>query len=122
MPPFSESTQSSRFPQLVHVLGDHLAGLGRVLGSDLVDPLAERLRRDGAVVAYFAQLLDEASQAQSWRSVPSSRFRWMALSILSADIRGMPSSFRYYKTKQLAETWAKATFRMYAVGKVKGQV
>jgi hypothetical protein len=37
-----------------------------------------------------------------------------------AVMRGLAGTARYYKTKQLAETWAKATFRLYAVGKVQG--
>jgi hypothetical protein len=75
----------------------------------------------------FVQLLHEATQAKNYRCAPSSRFRWMAVNIYTGEglshgavMRGLAGTARYYKTKQLAETWAKATFRLYAVGKVQG--
>lgn len=65
----------------------------------------------------FVHLLAEAQKPQNWRTKPSSRFRWVAKEVYSD---GMTGWARYYKSKILAETFAKSAFRVYVVGKVQG--
>ena len=71
----------------------------------------------------FVQLVAESMDATNYRSTPSSRFRWAASIVYrGGGLAHQDVPPRYYKTKQLAEAYAKANFSMYLVGKVKGFV
>jgi hypothetical protein len=62
-----------------------------------------------------------ATDPRNWRTVPSSTFRWLAIEIRREYPEPVPVK-RYYRSKCLAETWAKCNHRMYVVGQVKGFV
>jgi hypothetical protein len=68
----------------------------------------------------FVERLRLAQDVKNYRERPSSTFRWLAVEVHRDGSLGLLGWRRYYRTKILAETWAKSSYAMYAVANVKG--